>query len=387
MILPRRAPALLSAVAVCAAAATVLAGCSLGQPADTTGRPPNLTLSPSPLTPPSPPTSPTAEVGAQVLAKDLAVPWGVDFLPDGTALVTERDTHRLLKVAANGKVTPVQTIPGVTGRGEGGLLGVAVSPRYARDKTVFLYYTTARDNRIAKLVLGARPVPILTGIPAAGFHNGGRIAFGPDGYLYAGTGDAGESRNAQDPRSLGGKILRMTAAGRPAPGNPRPGSLVWSLGHRNVQGLAWDAQKRLYATEFGQDRFDELNLISRGKDYGWPEVEGSGGGARFADPLVTWRTDEASPSGLAVAGNVAVLACLRGRRLYTVELDPAAGRPAAAPQAALEDRYGRLRTVVNAPDGSLWVTTSNRDGRGTPAAHDDRILRIVPPGGGGVSVL
>jgi glucose/arabinose dehydrogenase len=326
-------------------------------------------------------------VNAQVLAKDLAVPWGLDFLPDGTALVTERDTHRILKVAANGKVTPVQTIPGVTGDGEGGLLGLAVSPRYDRDRTVFVYYTTARDNRIAKLVPGRRPVPILTGIPAARNHNGGRIAFGPDGYLYAGTGDAGDRDDAQDPRSLGGKILRMTTAGKPAPGNPRPGSVMWSLGHRNVQGLAWDAEERMYATEFGQNRFDELNRIEPGKNYGWPEVEGGGGDRRFADPLATWRTDEASPSGLALAGKVAVLACLRGQRLYTVELDAATGRLAADPQATLEEKYGRLRTVVNAPDGSLWVTTSNRDGRGRPTADDDRILRIVPPGGGGVSVL
>jgi glucose/arabinose dehydrogenase len=379
MFPPRTAPALLSA-----AAAVVLAGCGFGQPADTSGRPPDLTLSPSPV--PSAARQP-AGVNAQVLAKDLAVPWGLDFLPDGTALVTERDTHRILKVAANGKVTPVQTIPGVTGDGEGGLLGLAVSPRYDRDRTVFVYYTTARDNRIAKLVLGRRPVPILTGIPAARNHNGGRIAFGPDGYLYAGTGDAGERDDAQDPRSLGGKILRMTTAGKPAPGNPRPGSVMWSLGHRNVQGLAWDAEERMYATEFGQNRFDELNRIEPGKNYGWPEVEGGGGDRRFADPLATWRTDEASPSGLALAGKVAVLACLRGQRLYTVELDAATGRLAADPQATLEEKYGRLRTVVNAPDGSLWVTTSNRDGRGRPTADDDRILRIVPPGGGGVSVL
>ncbi|HEY0487731.1 MAG TPA: PQQ-dependent sugar dehydrogenase [Mycobacteriales bacterium] len=379
MIVPRWGPALASA-----AAAAVLAGCSFGPSGDTTGQPPNLTYSPSPLPSPS---EDTADTGAQVLAKGLRVPWGVGFLPDGSALVTERDTHRILRVTAGGRVTPVQTVPGVVSGGEGGLLGLAVSPRYTADRTVYVYYTTARDNRIAKLVLGSTPVPILTGIPAGQHHDGGRIAFGPDGYLYAGTGDAGVRGTAQDPRSLGGKILRMTTDGGPAPGNPRPRSVVWSLGHRNVQGLAWDAAKRMYATEFGQNRFDELNRIEPGENYGWPAVEGTGGGSRFTDPLVTWPTDEASPSGLAIGGDVAVLACLRGERLYAVQLDPATGRPAAAPQAVLVNRYGRLRTVAAAPDGSLWVTTSNRDGRGRPTADDDRILRIVPPGGGGVSVL
>jgi glucose/arabinose dehydrogenase len=366
-----------------AAGAVALAGCSLGPPSDTTGEPPRLT----------PPPSPSAEAGTgssglQVLAKDLSVPWGLDFLPNGSALVTERDTHRILQVSPSGRVTVVQTLDVVGGGGEGGLMGIAVSPRYRIDKTVFVYYTTDTDNRIARLVLGGRPVPILTGIPAGQrTHNGGRIAFGPDGYLYAGTGDANRPSDAQDRRSLAGKILRMTAAGRPAPGNPFRGSVVWSLGHRNVQGLAWDARRRLYAAEFGQNRLDELNLITPGKNYGWPAVEGTGRDRRFADPLVTWATDQASPSGVAISGTTAVVACLRGKRLYAVELDPAKGTPSGAPVPVLAGRYGRLRTVVAAPDGSLWVTTSNKDGRGTPAPGDDRILRIVPPGGGGVGIL
>jgi glucose/arabinose dehydrogenase len=366
-----------------AAGAVALAGCSLGPPSDTTGGPPRLT----------PPPSPSAEAGTgssglQVLAKDLSVPWGLDFLPNGSALVTERDTHRILRVSPSGRVTTVQTLDVVGGGGEGGLMGIAVSPRYRIDKTVFVYYTTDTDNRIARLVLGGRPVPILTGIPAGQrTHNGGRIAFGPDGYLYAGTGDANRPSDAQDRRSLAGKILRMTAAGRPAPGNPFRGSVVWSLGHRNVQGLAWDARRRLYAAEFGQNRLDELNLVTPGKNYGWPAVEGTGRDRRFADPLVTWATDQASPSGVAISGTTAVVACLRGKRLYAVELDPAKGTPAGAPVPVLAGRYGRLRTVVAAPDGSLWVTTSNKDGRGTPAPGDDRILRIVPPGGGGVGIL
>jgi glucose/arabinose dehydrogenase len=384
-----RAPARRARIRLATAAvlsATVVAGCGFGPPSDTTGEPPRLTPSPAPT--PSATLSPgPSDTGAQVLVKGLATPWGLDFLPGGDALVTERDTHRILRVTPGGAVTPVQTLDVVRGGGEGGLLGLAVSPRYATDRTVFVYYTTATDNRIAKLVLGQRPVPILTGIPAARVHNGGRIAFGPDGYLYAGTGDAGNRANGPRVASLGGKILRMTTDGKPAPGNPFPGSVVWSYGHRNVQGLAWDGKKRLYATEFGQNRFDEVNLIRPGANYGWPAVEGLGGLARYTDPLVTWPTQLASPSGLAIVGNTAVVACLRGRRLYAVELDPETAKVQGAPEAALADRYGRLRTVVAAPDGSLWVTTSNRDGRGTPVAGDDRILRIVPPGGSSISVL
>jgi glucose/arabinose dehydrogenase len=381
----RTRPDRLRLALVSAVSATALAGCALGAPTDTTGEPPRLTPSVSPS--PTPDTRADSAGGIQVLTEDLSVPWGLGFLPDGSALVTERDSHRILKVSAGGRKTVVQTVPGVAGTGEGGLLGLAVSPRYVTDKTVYLYYTTATDNRIARLVLGGRPVPILTGIPAGRNHNGGRLAFGPDGYLYAGTGDAGDRAAGPDVRSLGGKILRMTTAGKAAPGNPFHGSVVWSLGHRNVQGLAWDARKRMYATEFGQNRSDELNRITPGKNYGWPTVEGTGRDRRFTDPLVTWPTDQASPSGLAMSGTTAVLACLRGKRLYAVDLDPATGRPTGTPEAVLTDRYGRLRTVVAAPDGSLWVTTSNTDGRGTPAPGDDRILRIVPPGGGGVSVL
>ncbi|GAA1683570.1 PQQ-dependent sugar dehydrogenase [Fodinicola feengrottensis] len=365
-----------------------LAGCAFGPPGDTSGEPPNLptpTVSPTP----SPSQSPTDDggLGVQVLVKNLAVPWGMAFLPDKNALVTERDSHRILKVAPNGATTTVQTLKQVAGKGEGGLLGIAVSPKYATDKTVFIYYSTASDNRIAKLVLGGQPQPIVTGIPVADHHDGGRLAIGPDGYLYAGTGDAGTTANAQNTSSLGGKILRMTLDGKPAPGNPFPNSLVYSYGHRNVEGLAWDAKNRLYATEFGQDKFDELNLIQPGKNYGWPTVEGTGQDPKFVNPLQTWPTSQASPAGLAIAGNNAVLGALTGKCLWVVGLDASTGQVTGKPQDALKGQYGRLRTVMVAPDGSLWVTTSNKDGRGSPAADDDKILRVVPPGGGGVSQL
>jgi glucose/arabinose dehydrogenase len=308
----------------------------------------------------------------RTVATRLCAPWGLAFLPDGSALVTERDTTRILSVTADGRVTEVQRLTEARPRGEGGLLGIAVSPRYADDRWVYVYYTTERDNRIARLRLGEAPQPILTGIPVGDFHQGGRLAFGPDGMLYAAVGETWVAREiAQDPRSLGGKILRITPEGQPAPGNPFPGSPVWSLGHRNPQGLAWDERGRMYAAELGEGRFDELNLIRPGGNYGWPVVEGTGNDRRFVDPIATWTTAEASPSGIAVVGDRVYVACLRGERLYRVGLD---GRD---PEALLVGDYGRLRHVAAAPDGSLWVLTSNRDRRGSPTADDDRILRLT----------
>ncbi|HEX6969630.1 MAG TPA: PQQ-dependent sugar dehydrogenase [Micromonosporaceae bacterium] len=379
-VLPRRSTAVRAAVTL-GTAVVLLAGCAFGEPGpDPAAQPPAF---------PDPTTSSGPDGGqpaTTVLARGLRVPWGIAFLPDGGALVTERDTARILKVGPESgpdglRVTPVQTLDEVDGAGEGGLLGIAVSPHYQTDQTVFVYYTTAEDNRIAKLTLGEEPVPILTGIPRSGIHNGGQLAFGPDGYLYATTGDASAQGLAQDPRSLGGKILRITPDGRPAPGNPLPDSPVWSLGHRNVQGIAWTDDGRLYAAEFGQNDWDEVNLIEPGRNYGWPEVEGAGtGGGRFVEPIVTWRTHEASCSGAAMVGRVFVTACLRGQRLWLVELT-ATGRVLGRPRALLEGAYGRLRAAVVAPDGSLWISTSNHDGRGRPAPEDDRIIRLVLSGG------
>lgn len=313
---------------------------------------------------------PTSSV--RVIASNLEAPWGIAFLPDGSALVTERDSGRILSVTPSGAVTEVQRLTEVVASGEGGLLGIAISPGYATDKWVYVYYTAAADNRIARLHLGEAPQPILTGIPKAGNHNGGRIAFGPDGFLYAGTGDAAQRDRAQDRGSLGGKILRLTPDGRPAPGNPFPDSPVYSYGHRNVQGLAWDSTGQLFASEFGQNRYDELNRITAGGNYGWPTVEGTGGGKDFIDPVATWATSDASPSGIAILDDRVYLACLRGQKLYRI------GTDGTGAQALLSDEYGRLRAVTPAPDGSLWILTSNRDGRGNPTTADDRILRLTP---------
>lgn len=310
----------------------------------------------------------------RVLVTGLCAPWGLAFLPDGTALVTERDTARILSVTSDGRVTEVQRIREARPRGEGGLLGIAVSPDYASDRWVYVYYLAESDFRIARLRLGEEPEPILTGIPADqdGFHGGGRIAFGPDGMLYAGTGETYYTREiAQDPASLGGKILRITPDGDPAPGNPIPGSPVYSMGHRHVQGLAWDAQGRLFASEFGENESDELNLIQPGGNYGWPTEEGQSDDERFVNPVATWPVAEASPSGIAIVGDQVYLACLRGERLYRIGLD------GQNRQGLNIGDFGRLRHVANAPDGSLWVLTSNRDGRGIPQPDDDRIIRIT----------
>ncbi|MEV4298091.1 PQQ-dependent sugar dehydrogenase [Microbispora rosea] len=313
----------------------------------------------------------------QVVATGLRAPWGMAFLPDGSALVSQRDTADIMRVRRGSAPVKVATVPNVSPGGEGGLLGIAVSPVYALDQWVYAYYTSASDNRVVRFRLSSPQAqqPILTGIPRAQTHNGGRIAFGPDGRLYVGTGDAGNSANAQNLNSLGGKILRIRPDGTVPVDNPFAGSPVYSYGHRNVQGLAWDESGRLYATEFGQNTWDELNRILPGRNYGWPTCEGMCSDPRFTDPLVVWSPAEASPSGLAYAKGTLFAAALRGTRLWTV---PISGGTPGTPAAEFQGTYGRLRAVAVGPDCSLWVATSNRDGRGTPADGDDRIIRVLP---------
>ena len=309
----------------------------------------------------------------------LEVPWGVAFLPDGAAVVTERISGRVLRVTPDGTVTRLGNLPSVP-QGEAGLLGAAVSPDFDSDRTLYFYLTTDSDNRVLRARLDGtelgEPTVVLSGIPAGFIHDGGRIAFGPDGHLYVTTGETGDPELAQDPDSLAGKILRITPDGEPAPGNPDPGSPVWSLGHRNVQGLAWDDAGRLWASEFGDSDWDELNLVEEGGNYGWPEVEGAGGDPEFIDPQLVWPVDQASPSGLAYADGHLWMAGLRGQRLWRIRVSD--DGVASQPTAFFTEDHGRLRTVVVAPDGRLWLTTSNRDGRGDPRPDDDRIILVEP---------
>ncbi|CAN5691505.1 PQQ-dependent sugar dehydrogenase [soil metagenome] len=325
------------------------------------------------------------EVGT--LATDLEVPWSFAFLPGGDALVTERDSGKLLRVSPSGEVEEIQTLP-EGGSGEGGLLGVAVSPDYEDDSYIYAYYTTEADNRVVRFRMGETPKPILTGIPANTYHDGGRIKFGPDGMLYVTTGDAGDAENSQDRNSLGGKILRIEPDGSIPPDNPFPDSPVYSYGHRNVEGLAWDARGRLYASEFGQNTWDEVNRIEAGENYGWPAVEGRGGEDRgYVDPITIWPTSEASPSGAEIMVEGAIpqwegdlfVAALRGERLWHLELNERG--EVVDREKLLDGEIGRVRDVTQAPDGSLWVSTSNYDSYGNPVSEqDDRILRLAPAG-------
>jgi len=322
------------------------------------------------------------------VATGLDTPWGLDFLPDGRAVVTERNSGRVLLVTApevadgkqkgKGTVVEVGTVPGVQANGESGLLGVAVSPTFTDDGLLYFYVTTAKDNRVvrAQLVdgkLGA-PEPVLTGVPLGTNHDGGRLLFGADGSLYVSTGETGNRQLAQRKKSLGGKILRITTEGKPARDNPF-GTAVWSWGHRNVEGLAFDGDGLLWASEFGDQTADELNRIVPGENYGWPLAEGTDGPRRFAQPHETWSTDEASPAGLAYAGGYLWMATLRGERLWRIKV---ASGQTSDPTAYFKGKYGRLRTIARGPDGRLWLTTSNNDGRGDPGPDDDRILLLEP---------
>ena len=378
------------------AALALTVSCTPGEPppapAPTSSSPapssPAPSVEPEPAAPPPPagPQVPAATATPQDVLTGLVTPWGMTFLPGGAVLITLRDPGQVLLLTESG-AAPL-TGPGAealaaTTRhgGEGGLLGVAVADDVEQTGLVYLYRTTDQGNEVVRTVLDAvagtlgELVPVLQGIPAAGNHNGGRIAFGPDGQLYIGTGDAGTPDAAQDPGSLAGKILRVTPDGAPTSGNPTPGSPVWSLGHRNVQGLGWDPDGRMLASELGQNTYDELNVIEPGSNYGWPVVEGRGDVAGMVDPVITWSTDVASPSGIAVTDAGVFVAALRGERLWAVGFLPDGFADAAD---ALTGELGRLRDVHLGPDGALWILTQNTDGRGSPRDGDDRLVRIEP---------
>ncbi|MCX7523163.1 PQQ-dependent sugar dehydrogenase [Microbacterium sp. STN6] len=384
------AAATAAAVALCAS----LAGCTPPEPAPS---PTHAALSPpasaepsasaKPLLPPVQPVGDTADVQT-----GLEAPWSMLRLPSGSTIVSERDSGTIIEVLPGGQGThSVGRVPGVVHEGEGGLLGLAApKPAPGGDPDyIYAYLTTARDNRVVRMRLHGvpgsytlgRPEVIVDGIPKAAFHDGGRIAFGPDGLLYVTTGDATGHDNAQNLGSLGGKILRVTATGDIPADNPFPGSPVYSYGHRNPQGIAWDSQGRLWASEFGQNTWDELNLIRPGGDYGWPVVEGIAHDKRFIDPVHEWATSDASPSGIAITHDTIFMAGLGGARLWVIYPD-AAGASSAAVDAVpyLVGAPGRLRDVLvdssTRDGGTLWLLTNNTDGRGQPRAGDDRIVSL-----------
>ncbi|MFF5980153.1 PQQ-dependent sugar dehydrogenase [Streptomyces olindensis] len=387
MIVRRRAvPAVLAAAAL-----LLTAGCSSDDggtsSADGSASPsrsaPGSSARPGQGAEETPPAKGSVKV-VRTVAEGLDSPWGLAPLPGGGLLVSSRDDGTIVRVDdKTGRKTEVGEVPGVSAAGEGGLLGIALSPEFASDRMLYAYFTSDGDNRIVRMIYDdkkpageqlAAPDTVFRGIPKGFVHNGGRIEFGPDKMLYVGTGESGETGLSQDKDSAGGKILRLTPEGEPAPGNPFPDSPVYSYGHRNVQGLAWDAKQRLFASEFGQDTWDELNAIKPGDNYGWPEAEGRSDDSGFHNPVDQWTTAEASPSGIAYAEGSIWMAGLRGKRLWRIPLN---GTEASArPQAFLEGEYGRLRTVVPAGGDRLWLVTSNTDGRGDPKDGDDRILEL-----------
>lgn len=351
----------------------LLAGCSGEGGQQEASEPTPEASSPSPSAPAQPHTvEPRVDTE---LATGLNVPWGIVFLEDGSALVSQRDSASIVRVGGGGEVTDLGEVPGVQPGGEGGLQGLAITPD---ESTVFAYLTSATDNRVVRMsfdgsALG-EPEPILTGLAKAQNHQGGALLYDEtDDLIFVAVGDAAQAELAQDTASLNGKILRIDRDGNPAPGNPF-GNEVWSYGHRNVEGLAFDSEGRLWASEFGEKGADELNLIEPGGNYGWPEVEGASDDPRFVAPRATWSTDEASPAGLAVVGDTAYLGALRGQRLWSVPLD---GDEAGEPVPYFVEEYGRIRAAVAAPDGSLWISTSNTDGRIAPREGDDRLLRVI----------
>ncbi|MFG2956720.1 PQQ-dependent sugar dehydrogenase [Streptomyces sp. NPDC048291] len=315
------------------------------------------------------------------LSSGWTIPWGTYWMPDGkTALVTERDDFRVWKVTKDGTRTQVGTVPNaVTTNGEGGLLGVAVDPKWETNHYVYFMHTADEGNRVVRMTYDGTKLSdykiLLQGIKKNRYHNGGRLLFGPDGYLYVSTGEAQTPDLAQDKNSLNGKILRMTTDGKPAPGNPF-GNYVYSLGHRNPQGLAFDRNGRLWEAEFGNSSKDELNLIKPGANYGWPTCEGTCSVAGMTNPKATWNVSEASPSGIAIVRNVVYMASLRGERLWRIPINGDTEN-VGTPTAYYVGTYGRLRTVTKVPGADqLWLSTTNCDNNGNEPDGSDKIFRV-----------
>jgi glucose/arabinose dehydrogenase len=312
-----------------------------------------------------------------VVATDLNVPTGLVVLPDGTAIVGERETGRLVQVFPDrSPARELMTVPGIDFAGDGGLLGLALSPTFAEDGLIYAYVSTATDNRVVRFPIGGTPNPVLVGIPRGETHNGGALLFSTDGTLYVGTGDTGNQALAQDPQSLAGKVLHVDVFGQPV-----NGALVHAQGLASVTALCLGADDTVFATDDSGTGDDELDAIAFGRDYGWPTQT-----ANSAEPVVTFPGADAGPGGCAVSGTTVFLGMLDGQKISIVSLDDN-GAVTGDPQEFLAGTYGRLRSVSIDVQGGLWITTSNRDGIGTPRDGDDKVLRIIPPTSGGNSPL
>lgn len=322
-----------------------------------------------------------------IVAQNLEVPWAIAFLPDGNMLVTERPGRVQLVSPKNSQTTMIANLSQVKQIGEGGLLGIALDPDFESNNYVYLYYTyegsgNNTKNRVVRMKFQNGKLEneeiLVDAIPGASNHNGGRIKFGPDGYLYIGTGDAQEPSLAQSKNSLAGKILRVTTDGKAAPGNPF-NNRVYSYGHRNVQGLAWDSEGNLWATEHGrsgvQSGLDELNLIKPGNNYGWDTIQGDETRSGMVTAVKNSGGTTWAPADAEVLGSDLYFVGLRGKSLYKT---PIQGNSLGNVQEYLADEFGRLREITLGSDGMLYVTTSNRDGRGSQNDQDDKIIRVNP---------
>ncbi len=336
-------------------------------------------------------------VQADTVIGDLAIPWAAEFAPDGRIFLTERPGR--IRVIRDGRLDPQPwaTIQ-VAHVGEGGLLGLALAPDFARSGFVDVYHTYQDGgrlwNRVVRLVdrngRGQMDKVIIDRIPGAVVHDGGRIKFGPDGKLYITTGDAREPSQAQDRSALGGKILRLNPDGSIPNDNPFAGSPVYSLGHRNPQGLAWHpGTHTMYEAEHGPSGDlglccrDEVNVIEAGKNYGWPEASGKGGAPRFVDPIADSGTNDTwAPSGILVPSSgpwrgSLLVAELRGSQLRRLLLAGPGFTQVSSQEVYFRGDFGRLRDIFQGPDGTLYLLTNNTDGRGAPRPHDDQLLKIV----------